>query len=70
MIHELRSIHLANRRGPEAPSKGLLGAGGSKHKEAIPGRKWLWLLQVYFPYGMARVYQADYLTCADKVIPD
>lgn len=49
VIHELRNIHLANRRDPEAPSEGLLGAGGSRHEEALPARKWLCLLQVNFP---------------------
>ena len=39
-------------------------------QEVILGEKAGWLLQSYFPLGVAGVYQADDLTSADLVIPD
>ena len=43
------------------------GAGTRKLYEA---KKWVGYCKVTFFWGMAGVYQADYLTSADQAIPD
>lgn len=48
----------------------LLWVERSRNKEVTLRRKEDWLWQDHFPLGDDGVYQANYLTSADEMIPD